>query len=311
LNLDSIDRQQDPHELLIVMVDALREEHRNLLDRQRRSLAIKTTSSIPQFPLDLRLGSEVFCKNCGHMGIFRTQVASVIDIKTRIPGTASTFGARPDLNELLRNRLSSKDSLHGAKCEKCHSERTVLRGQAGASTHDAINRSSAVRGLTGRSRQQSDVYKKQGMKSSALDLMINGGRSGGDSRTFDIVTQEPAMYRIEAISRCPKLAIVYVDRIQMNAYNGQIYKDQSIVEFAEQIHLAYLQNIAPDHIPTYTLKSLVVHLGSDINYGHYITYRINDAGQWHCVNDSIVRKVFRHEVMAVQAYLLFYDITDS
>merc|ERR1712071_602304 len=106
LNLDSIDRQQDPHELLIVMVDALREEHRNLLDRQRRSLAIKTTSSIPQFPL-------------------------------------------------------------------------------------------------------------------------------------------------------------------------------------------------------------VVHLGSDINYGHYITYRINDAGQWHCVNDSIVRKVFRHEVMAVQAYLLFYDITDS
>lgn len=63
----------------------------------------------------------------------------------------------------------------------------------------------------------------------------------------------------------------------------------------------------------YKLTAVIVHLG-DISSGHFITYRrapsINGQrfpDQWLYTSDVIVKKVPLSEVLAADAYMLFYE----
>ena len=67
------------------------------------------------------------------------------------------------------------------------------------------------------------------------------------------------------------------------------------------------------HTDSYKLTAVVVHLG-DVFSGHFVTYRRapSDNGQrfperWLYTSDSLVKKAAIGEVLAADAYMLFYD----
>jgi len=51
---------------------------------------------------------------------------------------------------------------------------------------------------------------------------------------------------------------------------------------------------------------VVVHQGSSLGSGHYYAYVRDSKGAWFCANDSEVHQVGMQQVLASQAYLLFY-----
>jgi len=78
----------------------------------------------------------------------------------------------------------------------------------------------------------------------------------------------------------------------------------------------WFERRAADDQVLYELTGLVSHSGS-MSGGHYVAYvkvrppRDRDAapapGQWHYVSDSFARRVDQADVLAEQAYLLFYE----
>lgn len=150
---------------------------------------------------------------------------------------------------------------------------------------------------------------------------------------------QPSLYKLEAITRCPKIAIIHIDRCKIDNLSGNMYKDTSHIKFEDFLNLSYFQNLQPDENSSkiYFLKSVVVHLGGDINYGHYVTYKrfgykisdgesdddpseekfslqerkIKNFGVWYEMDDSVVSKIENSVpwlVKNVEAYLLFYEL---
>jgi hypothetical protein len=59
--------------------------------------------------------------------------------------------------------------------------------------------------------------------------------------------------------------------------------------------------------PLYNLYGVVVHIGSDMAKGHYVSFvRLND-GRWCKCNDETVTVVTEASVLAQKAYMLFYE----
>lgn len=56
----------------------------------------------------------------------------------------------------------------------------------------------------------------------------------------------------------------------------------------------------------YGLYGLIVHQGR-LSSGHYLSYVRGLEGDWHCISDSSVSKVTEREVLAAEAYILFYE----
>uniref|UniRef100_A0A182PQB8 Ubiquitin carboxyl-terminal hydrolase 36 n=1 Tax=Anopheles epiroticus TaxID=199890 RepID=A0A182PQB8_9DIPT len=59
---------------------------------------------------------------------------------------------------------------------------------------------------------------------------------------------------------------------------------------------------------TYRLTSMVTHLGSTQNCGHYTAIGHTDAGGYHVFDDSSVRPISIQNVMSTNAYILFYEL---
>ncbi|CAG5116162.1 unnamed protein product, partial [Candidula unifasciata] len=78
------------------------------------------------------------------------------------------------------------------------------------------------------------------------------------------------------------------------------------VAFDEEFDISPFCQTAPE-VSRYRLHSVVVHHGAGFRSGHYTTYSYNiHAASWlHC-NDSRVQLVPLEEVLASQAYILFY-----
>jgi len=56
----------------------------------------------------------------------------------------------------------------------------------------------------------------------------------------------------------------------------------------------------------YSLCGVLVHAGMSMNSGHYYSYIKSPAGDWHQMNDSLVRKCTINDVLEQKAYMLFY-----
>ena len=57
----------------------------------------------------------------------------------------------------------------------------------------------------------------------------------------------------------------------------------------------------------YDLAAVIVHEGQSMSGGHYKCYAYNPAiGSWVVKNDARVSAVEQHEILRLEAYLLFY-----
>jgi len=63
----------------------------------------------------------------------------------------------------------------------------------------------------------------------------------------------------------------------------------------------------PSQIAVYELSSVIVHKGK-IDSGHYISYS-REGNDWFLFDDSKVVLVSEAEVLAAEAYLLFYMVS--
>ena len=179
--------QQDAHELLILLIDALRTDFDKITDKSRKTLAINQKTL--KFPIDLITGRTVNCKNCKRTSEsgFTLTKNSVISVK---PSENNFRKYIIELNDLLKTRFGSPDTLHGAKCDRCKSD-CVMVDLLGASN-----------GVT--KQRTGDV--------SSLDKELG--------RKMKMKTDKPAMYKLEALARCPQLAVIHVDRVTINSYTG-------------------------------------------------------------------------------------------
>ncbi len=90
-------------------------------------------------------------------------------------------------------------------------------------------------------------------------------------------------------------------------------KNASKVKFPKDLSLdlnrAYGQPPGKDPALIYRLKSFVVHIGDDLNSGHYVSYRLEADGSWYEFNDDQTRKVPPEELPGLleQSYCLFYE----
>ncbi|BFZ05128.1 hypothetical protein BsWGS_08167 [Bradybaena similaris] len=107
------------------------------------------------------------------------------------------------------------------------------------------------------------------------------------------------------ISKPPEILRLHLKRFRWCGRNHR-EKIGTHVAFDEEFDISPFCQTVPT-VPRYRLHSVVVHHGAGFRSGHYTTYTYNiHAASWlHC-NDSRVQLVSLEEVLASQAYILFY-----
>lgn len=79
-------------------------------------------------------------------------------------------------------------------------------------------------------------------------------------------------------------------------------------------HISYDEALSLDPFMSYqhpggvnfSLYGVLVHAGMSMNSGHYYSYIKSPAGNWHQMNDSLVRSCTMNDVLEQKAYMLFY-----
>ncbi|CAM0911896.1 unnamed protein product [Alopecurus aequalis] len=108
--------------------------------------------------------------------------------------------------------------------------------------------------------------------------------------------------------------------IQLKKFAPDLSKLCGHVSFKEILHVGPFMDPSSEDKEnlTYRLVGVVVHLGVDINTGHYIAYvrasrkqQGSAPSSWVCANDSIIRRASLEEVLSSEAYILFYERTDD
>ncbi|XP_049810550.1 ubiquitin carboxyl-terminal hydrolase 36 isoform X2 [Schistocerca nitens] len=62
---------------------------------------------------------------------------------------------------------------------------------------------------------------------------------------------------------------------------------------------------------TYRLTSLVLHMGSSVNCGHYTAVAQTSTGHWYQFDDSSVRPISLNSVLDMNAYIIIYEMDKS
>lgn len=83
-----------------------------------------------------------------------------------------------------------------------------------------------------------------------------------------------------------------------------VSKNDSFIDFPLTLFLVDPQN--EEGTVEYSLRAVVVHVGSGSHGGHYYTY-VTHRGTWFRMDDSLVLKVELTEVLQCKAYMLFYQ----
>jgi len=111
------------------------------------------------------------------------------------------------------------------------------------------------------------------------------------------------------VSIAPPLALVlHLKRFNFKQMQGCGGKLDKFIAYSEKLKLPskalYGTNVARE----FELKSLIVHIGSQLNGGHYTAY-VKHGNNCFLLDDSRVMQVSKEEMMRQQAYLLFYEAT--
>ena len=91
----------------------------------------------------------------------------------------------------------------------------------------------------------------------------------------------------------PKILIIQLKRFKMTN-NCQFEQLCGLVNIPEEINLEFLireKDILPEKTYNYCLRSIVIHVGSRSEYGHYFTLVKSDNNKWIIYNDEKVQEL--------------------
>lgn len=122
---------------------------------------------------------------------------------------------------------------------------------------------------------------------------------------FEGTDQKVDVKKFCLFGKAPKNLIIQLKRFEYNFETFVRYKVKTPLSFPAELSLAGKD---------YKLAGVIMHSGS-ADFGHYISYCLQENGTWQCFNDNIVTQVTLEHVLSVgrgekgtwSAFILFYD----
>ncbi|KAK9353207.1 hypothetical protein V1523DRAFT_411801 [Lipomyces doorenjongii] len=326
--------QQDAHEFLLALLDAIRTERvKHLLKEYQESISISTAvhklqhpgesqQSTPNntpviLPFDGLLSTRVSCLTCNEMQSLRQQPFSSIELSLPSAsqcGSSSFFLHRFDsttIESLLEN-YTAPEILDNVDCQRCslvaaqaHLERLI------------VNATTTVQ----QGKSSPEVVQILGAKRDAIEEAL----SHPTIMDEDFEKLKPPRLvstrkkRQVAVARPPAALALHINRSEYDMRSGLAKKKNTRVEFPERVRMGkYISSMANDKQMLgsgldewYRLTSTVIHFGSH-SFGHYIAYRRVGKDKWIRASDRDVREATIDEVLAQgNVVLLFYEREDE
>jgi hypothetical protein len=102
----------------------------------------------------------------------------------------------------------------------------------------------------------------------------------------------------------PPVLVLHLKRFSFGGSFGKINKH---INFDEHMQLAHEPDDSGERKSVkYSLIGIVVHHGHSVHSGHYVAFVKASNGQWHEMDDSVVKLSSISKVLSQQAYILFY-----
>ena len=267
-------QQQDAHELLQLVLDRLRDEHRDInankhsgaidLNAERSSSdksdrsdvhdenatsfcstsARLDTSSVSEFPCEGQLESQVECQTCRFKPA--PQMSSFVVLSLTVPQQTSV-----SLNDCF-NGLFMQEIIEDYICDRCRLSHVM----------DVKNRQISTCAEHDLERLHNDVVRLEKAiaedPEEPLDDMNLPPRSSAPKTKISKYTR---------MNSFPQILVLHLSR---SLYNSFSTKNAASVAFEEMLHLGGLRRVQ------YELVSLITHLGGH-DSGHYVAYRRQNA----------------------------------
>ncbi|ORX58133.1 cysteine proteinase [Hesseltinella vesiculosa] len=151
---------------------------------------------------------------------------------------------------------------------------------------------------------------------SALENFIKVDMIGGsdpDSKyRCDACKQKVNAGKQMTIHELPSMLSIHLKRFTFDMTRGYMRKVTKPIIYEETLDMApYVSKEAKTSSAKYQLYAVLVHLGHSCDSGHYYAYVKAPNGQWFRMDDEDVTPVTLKEVLAQQAYMLFYSSTSQ
>ncbi|KAK9365452.1 hypothetical protein V1509DRAFT_599319 [Lipomyces kononenkoae] len=337
--------QQDAHEFLLALLDAVRTERINYsVNKYRQSISIAaavhklqhqppsspTKTDTPVIlPFDGLLSTRVSCLTCNEMQSLRQQPFSSIELSlppTTMTSTSSSssfflhrFDSSTTIQSLLEN-YTAPEILDNVDCQRC----SLMAAQTELDRL-IVNAANMVQ----QGKSAPEIVQILGARRNAIEQAL----SHPTVMDEDFEKLKPPRLvstrkkRQVALARAPPALALHINRSEYDVRSGVAQKKNTRVEFPERVRMGkYFCSMASDGYDdddndndeqrsvvgdSYRLTSTVIHFGSH-SFGHYVAYRRVGDDQWIRASDRDVREATVDEVLAQgNVVLLFYEREDD
>ncbi|KAG9328236.1 hypothetical protein JZ751_015749 [Albula glossodonta] len=123
---------------------------------------------------------------------------------------------------------------------------------------------------------------------------------------------------VQKFQSLPRVLLLQVKRFSYNVRRGKLVKLQDQLKISPDLNLGTHsvtkvqppRPIDPSARSQYKISSVVSHIGSSINHGHYVSDSLDGSDRWLSFDDDIVQERAQEKVLQKRgdrAYLLFYE----
>jgi hypothetical protein len=113
--------------------------------------------------------------------------------------------------------------------------------------------------------------------------------------------------KVLRLATAPTVLVCHLKRFSCDIY-GRIVRLKKHISFPEFLEIdEYMSHKNIGRPPPYELVAVLVHVGYNVERGHYIAF-VKGGDFWYKVDDSQVTRVPKEAVFCQQAYVLFYEV---
>ncbi|HSX14237.1 MAG TPA: ubiquitin carboxyl-terminal hydrolase family protein [Chlamydiales bacterium] len=118
----------------------------------------------------------------------------------------------------------------------------------------------------------------------------------------------PVISKKEILSSAPKELTLQIKKFSKNHNTGVLHRLEGALEDVPEIFVMPQEYCANGETATYQLRSVISHLGSNLDGGHYVAY-VRKGNSYFYANDRRIEKIDREGMLegARNGYILIYD----